>query len=299
MNDLLALIKRNILVFLRDKTAVFFSFLSIIIMLFLYFLFLGKLYTQGFDGISDNLKTFLSTSQMMGGILVINTLSLSLGMMGNLVVDLETHKLDAFLVTPVKRSKIIIAYFVSSVIVTIILSFLIWIATILYVGFVSGYWYNFDVIIKVFLLLILFTMISSSLMVLITSFLKSNNAFGTVAGVLGTFIGFVAGIYMPLENFGKGMKYFASIIPFTHMTILLKSILLKEPYLLLENELSKTVPSNELENIMISIKNAYGSMEIGVFGIDIKMFYLLLIFMVLSILLIFLAFKNMQKNMKK
>lgn len=299
MNDLFALIRRNILVFLRDKTAVFFSFLSIIIMLVLYFLFLSKLYTQGLTGISDNLKTFLSTSQMMGGILVINTLSLSLGMMGNLVMDLETYKLDAFLVTPVKRSKIILAYYISSVIVTIVLSILIWFITILYVGISSSYWYDFKTISLVSLLIMFFTLISSSFMVLITSYLKSNNAFGTVAGILGTFVGFISGIYMPLENFSKSMRYVASLMPFTHMTIYLKSILLKVPYSLLEKELLVNVPKEELARIMESIKSGYGSIEIGVFGQPISMIYLMLFFSLIGIGLISLAFYNMKNKMKK
>lgn len=298
MNDLLALVKRNILVFLRDKTAVFFSFLSIIILLSLYFLFLGKLYTQSLDGISDNLKTYLSTSQMMGGILVINTLSLSLGMMGNLVNDLETQKINAFLVTPVKRSKIIIGYYISSFIVTTILSILIWFATILYVGLSSGFWYSISTILFVLLLLILFTLISSSVMVLLTSFLKSNNAFGTVSGILGTFVGFIAGIYMPLANFGKGMKYTASLLPFTHMTILLKGILLKEPYLLLEKELLKNVSQTEVTQIMSELKTAYGTAEIGIFGIDIPLVYILIIFGLIGVGLIVLAFKNIKNNIK-
>ena len=76
MYDLISLIKRNTLTFLRDKAAVFFSFLSVIILLGLYFLFIGRQYTSGLN-MDDNLKTFLSASVMMGGVLVINTVSLA------------------------------------------------------------------------------------------------------------------------------------------------------------------------------------------------------------------------------
>ncbi|MFA5560630.1 MAG: ABC transporter permease [Acholeplasmataceae bacterium] len=298
MYDFFSLTKRNILVFIRDKTALFFSFLSVIILLALYFLFLGKLYTAGLPDLTDNLKTYLSTSQMMGGILVINTLSLSLGMMGNIVVDLETHRLDAFLVTPIKRPKIILSYYLSSIIVTAILTLLIWFATILYVGLTSGYWYSLLVIVSTTGLLVVYTFISASLMILITSFLKSNNAFGTVAGVLGTFVGFVAGIYMPLANFGKGMQYFSSILPFTHMTILLKQILLKEPFQLLEIELGKNIPAEDVTKIMEDIRTAYGTIEIGIFETSVSIVYILIAAGLLSLILLWLAFKNMVKKMK-
>ena len=110
MYDLMSLVKRNTLTFIRDKAAVFFSFLSVIILLALYFLFIGRQYTSGLDMIDDNMKTFLSISVIMGGVLVINTVSLALGIMGNIITDLQYKKLDAFLVTPVKRYKIILSY---------------------------------------------------------------------------------------------------------------------------------------------------------------------------------------------
>ena len=113
MFDLTSLVKRHILNFLRDKTAVFFSFLSVIILLALYFLFIGRQYTGGSElaFLSPQMKTYLTAGIMMGGILIINTASLSLGMMGNLITDLVQRKLDGFLVTPVKRYKIILSYY--------------------------------------------------------------------------------------------------------------------------------------------------------------------------------------------
>jgi multidrug/hemolysin transport system permease protein len=81
MHDLLSLIKRNTLTFIRDKVAVFFSFLSVIILLALYFLFIGRQYTSDLEMVSAEIKIFLSVSVIMGGVLVINTVSLALGIM--------------------------------------------------------------------------------------------------------------------------------------------------------------------------------------------------------------------------
>ena len=58
MNDILVLTKRNIKIYLRDKAAVFFSFLSIIILLALYFLFLKNAY------ITDELADLLAKNEI-------------------------------------------------------------------------------------------------------------------------------------------------------------------------------------------------------------------------------------------
>ncbi|MDY0214674.1 MAG: ABC transporter permease [Bacilli bacterium] len=289
MYNLRSLIARNIKVYFRDKAAVFFSFLSIIILLSLYLLFLGRQYTSGewFSGVSDSLKSFLTTGVIMGGVLVINTVSLSLGVMGSIVSDLESRKLEGFLVTPIPRYKITLAYYVSAIIVTSVLTLIMWLLTVLYVGIFSGYWYSFATFSLASLLIILYTFLSSAMMLFLVSLIKSQNAFGALSGVLGTVIGFISGIYMPLEVLGEFMTKVASLNPFTHMTILLKQVLLKEPYALLHEE------------FVSAIETPFGTKEIGIFGIHVDMIYLMLFTGIVAFILLFFSYHNMNKKMKR
>jgi multidrug/hemolysin transport system permease protein len=287
MYDLMSLVKRHTLRFLRDKTAVFFSFLSIIILLALYFLFIGRQYTSDLQGVSDELKIFISVGVIMGGVLVINTVSLSLGVMGNVITDIEYKKLDAFLVTPIKRYKIILSYYLTSILVTSVLTLIMWVLTILYVGIFSGYWYSLMTILKVSGLLVFYTFISATLMIFLTTLLKSVNAFGTLSGVLGTLIGFISGIYMPLFVLGKSMSFVASAVPFTHMTILLKNVMLAEPY--------AELPVQMVQEIEIF----YGTLEIGIFGQEVNMLWIMLGSLVLGFVLLYFSYRQMSKKMGK
>jgi len=290
MYDLNSLIRRHILNFLRDKSAVFFSFLSVIILVALYFLFIGRQYTGGDLAMIDpDLKVYITAGIMMGGILIINTASLSLGMMGNLISDLTYRKLDGFLVTPVKRYKIILSYYIASIIVTAVLSLFMWLLTYLYVGIASGYWYSPKTFINTTLLIIFYTFISTSLMIYLTTMIKSINAFGGLSGVLGTFIGFTSGIYIPLFVLGKSMTYVASLIPFTHMAIVLKGVLLEKPYEIL----AQSIPAET----MTGIKIAFGSQEIGVLGTDVSMWVIMPVVIALAFMLLFFAYRRMNKKM--
>src|SRR5690554_388780 len=111
MYEFLNMTKRNILIFIRDKTTVFLSFLSVFILLLLYVLFIGNGFVDGFvnegAAIDNKLKTFLITSIVMGGAIVVNTASLSLGVMSSIVSDLESNKLDGFLVSPKNNFKLL------------------------------------------------------------------------------------------------------------------------------------------------------------------------------------------------
>ncbi|MFP4186838.1 MAG: ABC transporter permease [Acholeplasmataceae bacterium] len=290
MHDLICLIKRHVLRFLRDKAAVFFSFLSIMIMLALYFLFIGEQYTSGpeMEGLDEGLKTYLTIGIVMGGILVINTVSLSLGMMGNIILDLEQHKLDGFLVTPVRRYKLILSYYIAAILVTGAFSLLMWGLTILYVGIVGGYWYSFLTILEASGYILLFTLMSSSFMIYLTTLLRSVNAFSTLSGVLGTFIGFVSGIYMPLFVLGRAMVHVASLVPFTHMTIILRNVLLEEPYRIIEAEF----PPEAMEAIRLS----YGTDEIGVIGFDVPLAVIIFLSGLLAVSFLVMSYRRMIKK---
>jgi multidrug/hemolysin transport system permease protein len=283
--------------FLRDKTAVFFSFLSIIILLVLYFAFLGENFVSELRDpayanlIDPKLIDYIKISNMMGGILVINTVSLSFGIMGNIITDLEQRSLDAYLVTPVKRYKIIFSYYASSIIVTTFFTVVMWLFTIIYVGLLSGYWFPISVIFYAMALLIFFTFISASLMIYLVTLLKSVNAFGTLSGVLGTVIGFTCGIYMPLVILTPAIQSVASAIPFTHMTILLKNELLEEPMRLLTASLGTDEAVNQL-------KPYFGMNEIGLFGNDVNMFWLMVASAVIADILLYLGYRNMSKKIK-
>src|SRR5690554_3936225 len=229
MYEVISIVKRNIKIYLRDKLAVFFSFLSTIILMAIYILFLGNIGGEYLDSIlTPGEIDFVVYSQMMAGVIVLNTLTIPLGNLGSMVTDFEEGKVDAFMVTPVKRYKIILGYYFSSLIITIVFSIIFWLIAVVVLGIVTGIFYSLKTIISITLLIILFVFISTSLMLLLTTFIKSVNAFGAVSGVFGSLIGFVSGIYMPLSSQSPTfLRNISSLIPWTHMTIFSKGILMK------------------------------------------------------------------------
>ncbi|EFR31959.1 ABC transporter permease [Eremococcus coleocola] len=234
---------RNIKLYLRDKSAVFFSFLSVIILISLYLLFLKNAYKHEVLEQVMNAKEidFMVDSLILSGIMVINTITLSLGNLGSMIQDLESHRINAFIVTPVKRYKLILAYFASSFMITLTFSLLMWVGALALIYLTTGIMYPSDISIKATGLVILYTFISTAFMILLTTFIKSVNAFGAVSGVFGTLIGFTSGIYMPLSQFPDYIQKISAWLPFTHMTIYLKQLLLKPSFDLIGQKIPREV----------------------------------------------------------
>jgi len=298
MYSTLSLINRNIKTYLRDKTAVFFSFLSVIILLTLYLLFLGNnLKPTGMDGIlTESELTFMVYAQLIPGLIVINNVSIPLGNLGNIINDFEYRQIDGFLVTPIKRYKVILSYYLASFIITVVITVLLVIFAFLLMGIATGIHLTLDVYLKSILLTVLFSFISTAVMVFMTSLIRSVNAFGAVSGVFGTLIGFASGIYMPLFILPGFISKVASLLPFTHMNILLKRMVLPQAFDLLDP--SKFDTEASYLSTLEELKATYGYNEIGILGLDVPMIWVMVGCIVLSVGLLFVAGRIMSKRIK-
>lgn len=294
MFEIISLIKRNIKIYLRDPLAVFFSFLSTIILMMIYILFLGNVGGDELGALlTNNEMRFLIYSQMMAGIIVLNTLTIPLGNLGSIVTDFEDNKMDAFMVTPVKRYKIILGYYIASLIITFVLSLLFWILAVIVLGLVTEIFFPFKIIITIIPIILLFVLISTSFMILLTTFIKSVNAFGAVSGIFGSLIGFISGIYIPLSSSSPQiLKNISSVIPFSHMTIWVKGILLEPSY---QTILNKT---NGNQAVVDSVKDGFGANELGLLGLDISLPILIIGAALLSVILLLYSTYRLNKRIK-
>ena len=239
MNGLSVLILRNLRLFLRDKATVFFSFLSTLIIIALYFLFIARVYREAMDemasgGIAAMLdssaKYFIVYLQMMAGVLVLNSMSLSTGVFSTIAKDFETKRIDSFLLTPIKPYEMILSYFICAMIVSFGMNAFTWLVSYIIIGLTTGYWLALQTFFMALLVLFITSLVSCSIMLFITSLVKSSSAIGVVNGVSGTFFGFLCGIYMPYSNLGETTKIIGSALPFTHLTIWLKQVMLNSAF---------------------------------------------------------------------
>ena len=125
MREIKAMTKRNLLIYFRNKSAVFFSILSALILLAIMVVFLGESSSEGLlDALNqygtgtaeENAKnaSWLVQLWIMGGILGINSVTVSLTAIGAMVEDEERGRLRAFYVTPASRFYLSLGYILSA-----------------------------------------------------------------------------------------------------------------------------------------------------------------------------------------
>lgn len=228
---ILSLIKRNLKLYFRDKMSVFFSMLGVFIIILLFVLFLGDLMLgyvpSSVEGSGVNIR-FLMDSWIMAGVITVATITTTLGAYGTIVNDYSTGVINDFKVSPIKRTSLVLSYIISSCVVGFIMSTFSLIFAEIYIISAGGELMSFVGFIKVFGIIILSVLMSSSIVFLIIAFVKSNNAFGAVSTVFGSIIGFLMGVYIPIGGLPTGIQGLIKFFPFAHSAVLLRQVMMSE-----------------------------------------------------------------------
>lgn len=224
-----AFIKRNLKVFFRDRSSVFFSLLSVLIIIGLYVLFLGDAWASSdmFKG-AQKVKQLMD-SWIMAGLLAAVAVTSTMGAFG-IMVDDKVKKINKdFIAAPVTRRGIAGAYVLSAFLIGLIMSFITAVLALLYIVSRGGGPFAPLVLFKTAGLIILSTLANTSIVLFITSFFTSNNAFATASTIIGTTIGFLTGIYMPIGQLPTAVQWVIKCIPTSHAAALFRQVIMEGP----------------------------------------------------------------------
>ncbi len=226
MNILYQLVLRNTRLYLRDKATVFFSFLSVIIIIFMYVLFLGKMQEDNLVEAYNNIAgiDWLVSSWIMAGILTVSTVTVPLSALGTLINDRATGVLNDFYASPIDRKVLALGYLISSWVIGFMMVGLNFIIGQTYVIIMGGELLGFIPTIQIFGMILLSIMTFSSLFFYIALFMKTQNAFSTLATLVGTFVGFLGGIYIPIGVLGDNIQTVMNLLPSSHSVTLIRNI---------------------------------------------------------------------------
>jgi len=220
------LVLRNLRRYLRDRAAVFFSFLSVIIILLLYILFLGKMQSDNLASEMGDIEgiNWLVSSWIMAGILMVSTVTVPLGAVGNLIDDRADGLLNDFYTSPISRNTLALSYLISAWVIGLIMVLVNFIVGQIYVLSQGGELLSMMATIKMLGLIIFSIMTFSSFFFFIAIFMKTRNAYGTLSTLVGTFIGFLGGIYIPIGVLGKNVQTFMNALPTAHAVSIFRRV---------------------------------------------------------------------------
>lgn len=224
---MILLTKRNLRIFFRDKSAVFFSLLSVLIIIGLYVLFLGDMLVRSMPDIKN--ARFLMDSWIMAGVMGITSITTTMGAFG-IMVDDKCKKISKdFYTAPVRRSTLAGGYILSTFVIGVVMCLITLLLAELYIVSGGGSFLPLSALLKTLGLMIISVISSSSMVFFAVSFFNSQNAFSTASTVIGTLIGFLTGIYIPVGSLPESVQVAVKVFPVAHAAALFRQVFMDVP----------------------------------------------------------------------
>ncbi|AMB93788.1 ABC transporter permease [Aerococcus sanguinicola] len=226
-------ISRNFKVYTRDRMAFLMSFLSIIILILIYQIFLGEIQVDAIKLALNSKTASTDTIQMVNywliaGLTTIISMTGTLGAFGVMVADRENKLTEDFKVSPTSPILIELSYAIFAILFGITLTLF---SCIFAIGIFNGFSSIFDFTamdyVKIFGIVCLATILSATIILPILTFIQSSSAFTSLSTIVGTFIGFISGVYLSIGSVGKTLQQIMTWFPLTQINSLLKQVLMK------------------------------------------------------------------------
>lgn len=238
MKQIYYLVKRNTLNFFRDRSAVFFSILSTLIILALMVVFLGSMNSASvvdvlaqYGGERDTAADEANAKHLiqmwtLAGILVVNSVTVTLTALGCMVSDETRNRLASFYVAPVKRIKIALGYILSAWLISAIMCTLTLLIGEGYMLLQGHALLPIAALLKVCGLICLNTFVYASLGYLFALFIHSESAWSGMLTIVGTLVGFLGGIYLPMSALPESVGTVLKCLPVLHGTSMMREVLI-------------------------------------------------------------------------
>lgn len=238
MEQFAAMTGRSLKIYFRDRGAVFFSLLSMLIVIGLMVFFLGDINTEdiikllgqfpGRDAQADEKNAaLLVLSWTCAGILSINAVTVTLAVYSVMIKDKVTGKLNSIYTAPVSRTAITAGYMAAAWIASVLVCTITLFITEIY-GVIQGLEaFSAGTHLQLFSMIMINSFVYASLMYLIAVIAKTEGAWSGIGTVVGTLVGFLGGIYVPIGTLSATIGTVMKGTPVIYGTAMFRSVMME------------------------------------------------------------------------
>ena len=298
VRKLFSLVSRNIKLYFKDKMTFFVSLITPLILIVLFLTFLKNVYA---DTITNLMPAGVEISKkaveaFCGGWLFSSIISVScvtVAFCSNIMVlDKLNRSIQDLNLTPVKRSTLLISYFISNFLTTFLISIIVLIISLIYLACV-GFYLTFLDVIMLMVSTVCMCLFGSLFASVIGMFISSQGVHSAVSTLISSMYGFISGAYMPISQFGEGIKNFLSFLPSTYGTVLFRQYYMNGVIRHLQTE--ESVPTEIAEQIRLSFD---GKLVLFDTAIPTWVLFLVVIGGSIILLVVYIVLSNLKQSKK-
>lgn len=246
---------RNIKIFFKDKGTLISAFISPLIILVLYILFLDSVlkdsFSSGLDGFPLDAKIingFIASFEVSS---ILSTCTVTVAFVANMamVSDKISGARTDLMISPTSGVVLTLGYYFATAFVTLAIGLATLAAGFIYIA-AAGWGISVGAAFAAILDVMLGTLFGTALSSIVCSFLKSRGAINAVSTIVSTVYGFICGAYYPISQFGKGIARTVMCLPGTYFTGLFRTHMMSDYY---DKLVVAGIPDGVANNILDSL----------------------------------------------
>ena len=282
---MITLVYRHLKLFLRNPANIVLSFLSSLVILSLYSLFVRDFTIKAvgdYGFVSDYNNLFVDRLMTSGLLIVIGATSV-LSIIFIFVKDHYSDIIKDLLVTSLSYTKIVYSYFFASFIVSMVITLFVYLGIELFFIFVYQDVSSFSTVIFSIFIIFCSNIISSLLMLIVALVIRSFTSFSTFETLYGVVIGFFTGVYIPIGYYPEIIRNIFFYFPLCQTTSLLRNIQTDNvTSIILEN-----YPKNQ-HRLLYDTFGVHLSFHDYTFSIYEQLWMIFIVIVLLNLILLFL-----------
>ena len=282
---MITLIYRHLKLFLKNPANIVLSFLSSLVILSLYFLFVRDFTIKAvgdYGFVSDYNNLFVDRLMTSGLLIVIGATSV-LSIIFIFVKDHYSGVVKDFLVTPVSYIKIVYSYFFAAFIVSMVIPLFVYFGIEAFFVFAYQDVSSFSTVIFSVFIIFCSNIISSLLMLIVALMIRSFTSFSTFETLYGVVIGFFTGVYIPIGYYPTIIRNIFFYFPLCQTTSLLRNVQTDS----ITSIILKNYPKSQ-HSLLYETFGVHLSFHDYTFSINEQLWMIFVVIVLLNLVLLFL-----------
>lgn len=223
---MLAMVKRNMMLYFRNRSGVIFSLLGALISFVLYLVFLKKGISSNWVGISH--KNQLLDTWLISGTLAITGITTTLTALSQMVKDKEQHVLEDLSLTDAGPMSIRFGYLLSATLIGIIMQLIMLVLMGLYFNVTDKISFQMSQVVPTLGIMVLSATLATLVNAILVNRLKSVDSFGRLTTIIGTASGFLVGTYIPIGSLPTFAQTIMKVTPGSYIASLYRQVLMND-----------------------------------------------------------------------
>ena len=223
---MLAMVKRNMMLYFRNRSGVIFSLLGALISFVLYLVFLKKGISSNWVGISH--KNQLLDTWLISGTLAITGITTTLTALSQMVKDKEQHVLEDLSLTDAGPMSIRFGYLLSATLIGIIMQLIMLVLMGLYFNVTDKMSFQMSQVVPTLGIMVLSATLATLVNAILVNRLKSVDSFGRLTTIIGTASGFLVGTYIPIGSLPTFAQTIMKVTPGSYIASLYRQVLMND-----------------------------------------------------------------------